>query len=561
MTPKRRIGLAASVVAIAGAFGALPATAQTQPASSSGGATSETVTDERLNEVREENARLAEYVAQLERRTALEAELFERQAAQTEARHELRQRALDQRLQRMSEEQRRDYERERERLTDTIETERLRAQDRRELSRATERHGRNAFFSRTTAGMPGECNPRTAAIPDLEADPQSLHDVLGNVQQCYFAFAERGEPFTNRRAAYSTAAGFGALGGAIGGEAIAASTAAAWGGLVLLPIIIEGSVDRPEFDSLDRVTARGLNWVNGRAVQMNAIQRRLGNEANALQLQITEFNAAGSEADRGVLQRLIEAAGKEDASADDEIAAAAAQSIQVSIGEILREARNTRGDLLGAEEHIRDLLPTWAQMRFNRVMDNYSSHRRDMTLRPQAAARSIVALPFSSLANFIRGDDDKVRAQVYFSSTVAATLRDLHSPIRMPTLRSRDVAAINDLDLTRFPEADRNAVRDMVEGANRVQEEIVHARALLDHARAVDEQGAPLFDEVGAVAAQNEAAAGESQRAASETPPTQPQTETPAAPAGDAPAPAGNSGGEAPAPTDPAPAGEDGDGD
>lgn len=517
------------MLALASAFiGGGNAAAQTQSSSAGAGQAPQRVTDDQIAQAREENRRLAEYSAEVtaQNRAIQQAMVLQQQQ------HELQQRAAEQESALFLAAQDADYRREHDRLLATAATERGRAADRRELARATERHGRSAFFPRTNAGMPGECHPRSPAVPDLEAEPESLQDVLASLQQCYYAFTERGEPFVNRRAAYSGVASVGALGGAIGGDALAASSAAAWGGLVLLPIIVEGTVDRPEFDSLDRVTARGLNWVNGRAVQMNAIQRRLSNEREALGGQFQTFNTAWTGADRAMLQRLIStnaAAEGETPDPSPEISSAAALRIQQSIEDIMTEARATQRDLHANEEHVRVLLPTWAQMRFNRVMDNYSSHRRDMTLRPQAAARSIVALPFSSLANFIRGEDDRVRTQSYFTSSVAATLRDLHAPMNLPALGSRDAAEIDYLDLSSFPEDDRDDIRGMVERANELRDATLHARALLAHAKEVDERGPPLFDEVGAETAQNEDAAGESQRAASETPPTDaPETPAPA---------------------------------
>lgn len=118
----------------------------------------------------------------------------------------------------------------------------------------------DGFFRGSNVGPPTLCRAESAPQPAaLGRAPLALNDVLQQVNDCYYALVERADPYLSRRFAYSGVSSLGALGGAIGGQAVAPSTAAAWGGLALLPILVEGTLDRPEFDALDRVSARGLN--------------------------------------------------------------------------------------------------------------------------------------------------------------------------------------------------------------------------------------------------------------------------------------------------------------
>ncbi|HCK85289.1 MAG TPA: hypothetical protein DHW63_12460 [Hyphomonadaceae bacterium] len=372
----------------------------------------------------------------------------------------------------------------------------------------------DGFFRGSNVGPPILCRAESASqSAALDRAPLSLNEVLRDVNYCYSSLVERADPYLSRRYAYSGVSSLGALGGAIGGQAVAESTAAAWGGIALLPILVEGTLDRPEFDALDRVSARGLNWVNGRAVQMDALHQRLFAQQAVLGRHVEVLRQRLEKGDQERLNQVIRAGG-DDGNASKSVAASAAQRFSNALDDLLAHADRTREATADTGRYIQDVLPVWTSERFQHVLDNYGDKRRLMMQRPQSAVRSIIALPISTLANFIRGSDEsRIREQDYFADLASADLRSLAARMSLPTIPDVPRVEPTPIDLAEFSDdEDRSLVVSLRNDAAALAVAVNDALELLRHAKTVNETDVPDFTVPGATRTQNEAASTEQQQ-------------------------------------------------
>jgi hypothetical protein len=319
-------------------------------------------------------------------------------------------------------------------------------------------------------------------------------------------------------------------------------------------MLIEGTFDRPEFDAVDRVTARGLNWVNGRAIELEAYQRL----ETAQQLQLNESIERVRTIREGAvfsdmqlrLRREAGGANREGADAearepDAERSLTALEGLLNSVNQLVYHARNVEYALSDDQTHLAGVLPSWANERFRHVMETYQQSRRETTPRPQAAMRNVLALPVSTVASLIRGSQP-VQEQDYFGVIAAQSLRDLSQPVRLREPPSGGVTPIA-VNLSDFATQDRPRIQELMRAVEAVQVEVVEGNRLMADLRRINSSIAPDFNTPGSTRQQSEDAGAAQQRAAdTETPPTEtappapstPEeppttTDTPAEPAGE----------------------------
>jgi hypothetical protein len=315
-------------------------------------------------------------------------------------------------------------------------------------------------------GAPEQCmaEPTSAAATDgasTQAEGVGWSQIRSSILQCSAGLGGNAEPYLRRRMVYSGISTTGALGAAIGGARAAVSTTNAWLGLALLPIIFEGTFDRPEFDQVEGVTAYNLNWIVSRGDDLNRQQDALGERVSAMDTyegnldQLIEGLAAGSQArdrqaDEALLAALQARVEKDDAQGATEAPATPANNADAQLLEQLRRrlergsrqpaserpvdaerARDSMSQLItdlvrlrgnaGAirdaaaaqQSYIKQDLPSWGYEKYIEVMSVYGSSRRDMSLRPESAFRNVLALPLSTMATLIRGGRQLSDSELY----------------------------------------------------------------------------------------------------------------------------------------------------
>ena len=329
---------------------------------------------------------------------------------------------------------------------------------------------------RPSAGTPGACDPDPSASLPTNFSEEDYRHIMDRLDSCYYSLASRADPYMNRRSVYNGVASFGALGAAIGGTRAAVSTTTAWGGLAILPALFEQTVDRPEFDALDRVTVRGLYWFNDRALQMEAMTQDLDAHGKALICARDALQRArlGGDREHGAacadwgdvdesLTTLRRRLANGDADVEDgDPAPEASQTAADSFDDLLERLDNQLGEVsgrvAGMTDAYQDSKGRWAYDMSQQIFTNYDNKRRLMTPRPQTAARSILALPLSTLANIIRGGQN-IQDSDYFGAIAAADLAGINASMPLPgnasDLNLTDVT----LDLANFAEADQDNVR------------------------------------------------------------------------------------------------------
>lgn len=406
---------------------------------------------------------------------------------------------------------------------------------------------------RPSAGSPGACDPDPNASLPTHFSDEDYHRIMDRLDSCYYALASRADPYMNRRSVYNGVASFGALGAAIGGTRAAVSTTTAWGGLAILPALFEQTVDRPEFDSLDRVTVRGLYWFNDRALQMENMATDLDAHGKALICARDALRRArlggGSEgaacADWGSADESLTALRRRLANDDAEVAdgdpeAAASQTAADSFDDLLERLDNQLGEVsgrvAGMTDGYQDSKGRWAYDMSQQIFTNYDNKRRQMTPRPQTAARNILALPLSTLANIIRGGQN-IQDSDYFGAIAAADLAGINASMPLPGNASDLTLSDVTLDLANFAEADQDNVRTIFNIALAARAQGQSAISAINQMVAANVVQAPNF--------------ASSLAASTNTPPQSDNSTTPpAGPNTSGDTPPSTPGGETPAKTD-----------
>lgn len=386
------------------------------------------------------------------------------------------------------------------------------------------RERNSRFFS--SVGAPRECmgvRPVSGAAAEraLTNNPNDVVDggmkdwtqIRSDMLSCAAALGGNAEPYLRRRMIYSGVSSTGALGAAIGGASAAASTMNAWLGLALLPVVVEGTFDRPEFDHVDGVTAYSLNWVASRGDDLDRAQMLLQSHVNALddleeQLDehIEDLSASMSDGDAASDRELIAAieraiaAERRDAEeapqpaadtqqtseserllnrlrarldnrnrtgqrpVDAEVARESMSQLITDLVGLRGQARLAREAVAAQQSTISSELRGWGWEKFSEVMSVYSASRREMSLRPEAALRNVLALPLTTLSTFVRGQGQNPNANELYAVRTATNLRRIDPSIGLAPISVNNPGEVR-ADLSRFHPGDRLNVQRALDAA------------------------------------------------------------------------------------------------
>lgn len=440
------------------------------------------------------------------------------------------------------------------------------ANDQRLRNPPEDENWRNRYIG--SIGAPPDCRGVGPASIE-ETSGAGWTDIRASILQCSAGLGGNAEPYLRRRMIYSGVSTTGALGAAIGGARAAATTTNAWVGLALLPIIFEGTFDRPEFDQVSGVTAYNLNWIVSRGDDLNRQQLALGSRVALMEGHERDLEhsieglAAGSEArDRQADEALLAAfqnrfepnesegegapaaegaaddadtrlivqlrqrlertgrRGRTEQAVNDDVAREAMDDLITDLVRLRSQAGRIRDAASAQQSYIKQDLPSWGYEKFTEVMSVYGESRREMTLRPESAFRSVIALPLSTMATLIRGGRQLSENELYAERT-NNNMRRINPAIGLVTASLTPPDEVR-ADLSNFHAEDRLYVQRALDTARELRQEAAATIELVNAGARLD---AVTMDAVNAPSTSSAPAPTEPP-----APPTAPTESTPAVP-------------------------------
>lgn len=370
------------------------------------------------------------------------------------------------------------------------------------------------------------------------ANTRDEDDVMARIVGCHNQLVRNVSSGSVRRSYYGAASATGAFGAAIGGAAAAASTTQAWTLAGLLPVIVEDVIFSDESGTLDLVTARALRWTVNRTQFYDSQLSRMSNAERSIQAQIVDLKAAMAalQADPGIKpeegkktseqewqQRFqevlkdaenINEAGKVQAqiaaiakamadeaqttqqSATQEQAFQGVEDLVSDAQSLINAGEQVRRDLNAEREHGESRLSGWASGRYYHAMDVYRMQRVRAQKTPEQTFRSVLAFPFTTVSNLVRGGSDTLRdKQLATAATISPELSGMSEAIGLRA-NNRMVARVTPLEANlralRTPAAQAKA-NAVIVIANELANQLDRGIAIMGNAASFDTEPAPNF--------------------------------------------------------------------
>ena len=210
---------------------------------------------------------------------------------------------------------------------------------------------------------------------------------------------------------------------------------------------------------------------------------------------------------------------------------------------LINAAEQVKRDLEAEREHGEGRLSGWASGRYYHAMDVYRMQRIRAQKTPEQTFRSVLAFPFTTVSNLVRGGSDTLRdKQLATAATISPELSGMSEAIGLRA-NNRIVARVTPLDdklrALRTPAAQTKA-NEVIVAANELASQLDRGIAIMGNAASFDTEPAPNFSLAGSgeaaglkaaeAATRNEEEAKQADEA-SKPDPTDAETVTPPSPA------------------------------